>query len=55
MSDDKKGNEIKKVLNEDLNKSLTHNRPKPESKPPNGRESSKTQSTSNQSGNKKDK
>lgn len=52
--EEKKQTDVKKVLNEDLNKSLTHTRPKPESKPPTGRVTTETQSSGSQGESKKD-
>jgi hypothetical protein len=52
--EEKKQTDVKKVLNEDLNKSLTHTRLKPESNPPTGRVTTETQSSGKQDESKKD-
>jgi len=54
LEEEEKQTDVKKALNEDLNKSLTHERLKPESKQPAGRETTETQSSAKQSESKKE-
>lgn len=51
----KSNNEIKKILNEDLNRSLTHSRPKPNSNPPAPRNTSQNQNSEKKGETKKGK